>query len=389
MMKKTILALNNISKIAENKLKTDYEFTTESASPDAIIVRSFAMHDYALPESVLAVARAGAGTNNIPVADYAKKGVVVFNTPGANANAVKELVIAALLMSGRKIADGIKWTETLKEKGAEIGKLVESGKKAFVGKEILGKTLGVIGLGAIGILVSNAALSLGMNVIGYDPYLTTANALRLDSKVSVTGDLDKLMSSSDFVTIHVPYMESTKNTINAANIAKMKKGAAIINLARGELVDTDAVLAALASGQVSRYVTDFPNEKVIGVDGVIAIPHLGASTPEAEDNCAIMAADELKDFLENGNITNSVNFPSCSAPRTGASRITVIHKNEKGVLAEITDVIHEANVNVENFVSQARGDYAYAIIDTTEPATDKLVNALGKLSSIIRCRVIK
>ena len=223
---KKILALNNISKIAENKLKNEYEFGTEISDPDAVIVRSFAMHDYALPASVLAVARAGAGTNNIPVAEYAKKGVVVFNTPGANANAVKELVIAALLMSGRKLVEGIRWTDTLKGKGAEVGKLVESGKKAFVGKEIMGKTLGVIGLGAIGILVANAALSLGMQVVGYDPYLTTEHALRLDSKVTVTESLDDLMSASDFVTIHVPYMESTKNTINAGNIAKMKKGSA-------------------------------------------------------------------------------------------------------------------------------------------------------------------
>ncbi len=387
-MKKTILALNNISKIAENKLKADYEFTTESASPDAIIVRSFAMHDYALPESVLAVARAGAGTNNIPVAEYAKRGVVVFNTPGANANAVKELVIAALLMCGRKISDGIKWTETLKGKGAEVGKLVESGKKAFVGREILGKTLGVIGLGAIGILVANAALGLGMNVIGYDPYLTTANALRLDSRVSVVADLDSLMENSDFVTIHVPYMESTKNTINAANIAKMKKGSAIVNLARGELADSDAILEALGNGTLSRYVTDFPSDKLIGVDGVITLPHLGASTPEAEDNCAVMAVAELKDFLENGNITNSVNFPACNAVRQGASRVTVIHKNEKGVLAKITDAIHEENINIENFVSQSRGDFAYAIIDTTEPVTDDLVGSLTALDGIIRCRVI-
>lgn len=387
-MKKTILALNNISKIAENKLKENYEFKTESDKADAIIVRSFAMHDYAIPDSVLAVARAGAGTNNIPVADYAKKGIVVFNTPGANANAVKELVIAALLMSGRKIVDGIRWTETLKGKGAEVGKLVESGKKAFVGKEILGKTLGVIGLGAIGILVANAALSLGMNVVGYDPYLTTANALRLDSRATVTASLDKLMEKSDFVTVHVPYMESTKNTINAANIAKMKKGAAIINLARGELVDTDAVLAAIADGKISRYVTDFPSDKLIGADGVITVPHLGASTPEAEDNCAVMAAEELRDFLENGNITNSVNFPSCSAPRSGASRITAIHKNEKGVLSAITDLIHEANVNIENFVSQARGDFAYAIIDTTEAVSQDLTEALGKLPGVIRTRLI-
>ena len=385
---KKILALNNISKIAENKLKSDYEFGTECADPDAIIVRSFAMHDYDLPASVLAVARAGAGTNNIPVAEYAKKGVVVFNTPGANANAVKELVIGALIMSGRKLVDGIKWTDTLKGKGAEVGKAVESGKKAFVGKEISGKTLGVIGLGAIGILVANAALALGMDVIGYDMYLTTDHALRLDPKVDIVDNLDDLMSASDFVTIHIPYMESTKNTINADNIAKMKKGSAIINLARGELVDTDAVLAALESGQLSRYVTDFPSDKLIGAANVVTTPHLGASTPEAEDNCAVMAADELRDFLENGNIRNSVNFPACSAPRQGASRITVIHKNEKSVISAITEIIGGAGCNIENFVSQSRGEYAYAIVDTTETIPADAVKAVSALPSVIRCRVV-
>lgn len=384
---KTILALNNISKSAEEKLKNDYVFTMQSDAPDAIIVRSFAMHDYPLPESVLAVARAGAGTNNIPVAEYAKKGVVVFNTPGANANAVKELVIAALIMSGRKIIDGIKWVETLKGK-PDLSKTVESGKKAFVGKEIYDKTLGVIGLGAIGILVANAATELGMNVVGYDPYLSTANALRLEPAVKVVSSVDELMSLSDFVTIHVPYNESTKHTINADNIAKMKKGGAVINLARGELVDTKAVLAALAEGQLSRYVTDFPSDELIGAENVIVMPHIGASTPEAEINCALMAAEELKDFLENGNIRNSVNFPSCSSPRTGASRITVIHKNEKSVISAITDIIGKAEMNIENFVSQSRGEFAYAIVDTTEQITDTVVKAISALPSVIKCKVI-
>lgn len=384
---KTILALNNISKSAEEKLKNDYVFTMQSDAPDAIIVRSFAMHDYPLPESVLAVARAGAGTNNIPVAEYAKKGVVVFNTPGANANAVKELVIASLIMSGRKIIDGIKWVETLKGK-PDLSKTVESGKKAFVGKEIFEKTLGVIGLGAIGILVANAAVELGMNVVGYDPYLSTANALRLEPAVKVVSSVDELMSVSDFVTVHVPYNDSTKHTINSDNIAKMKKGSAVINLARGELVDTKAVLDALAEGRLSRYVTDFPSDELIGVENVVVMPHIGASTPEAEVNCALMAADELKDFLENGNIRNSVNFPACSAPRTGASRITVIHKNEKSVISAITDIIGKAELNIENFVSQSRGEFAYAIIDTTEAMNDGVVKAISALSSVIRCRVI-
>lgn len=387
MMKKTILALNNISKLAEEKLKADYEFTMQSDKPDAIIVRSFNMHEYALPETVLAVSRAGAGTNNIPVDEYAKRGVVVFNTPGANANAVKELVIAALLMSGRKLIDGIEWVKTLK--GSEgLSKAVESGKKAFVGHEISEKTLGIIGLGAIGILVANAAVDLGMNVIGFDPYLSTANALRLNPAVKIAASTDALLEASDFVTIHVPYNESTKHTINSGNIGKMKKGAALINLARGELIENAAVIEAVTSGKLSRYVTDFPADELIGVPGIIVMPHLGASTPEAEDNCAVMAASELKDFLEDGNIRNSVNFPACMAPRAGKSRITVIHKNEKSVISAITDVIGKANINIENFVSRSRGDFAYAIVDTTEELGGDVIESIKSLPSVIRCRVL-
>ncbi len=386
-MKKTILALNNISKLAEEKLKADYEFTMQSDKPDAIIVRSFNMHEYALPETVLAVSRAGAGTNNIPVDEYAKRGVVVFNTPGANANAVKELVIAALLMSGRKLIDGIEWVKTLK--GSEgLSKAVESGKKAFVGHEISEKTLGIIGLGAIGILVANAAVDLGMNVIGFDPYLSTANALRLNPAVKIAASTDALLEASDFVTIHVPYNESTKHTINSGNIGKMKKGAALINLARGELIENAAVIEAVTSGKLSRYVTDFPADELIGVPGIIVMPHLGASTPEAEDNCAVMAASELKDFLEDGNIRNSVNFPACMAPRAGKSRITVIHKNEKSVISAITDVIGKANINIENFVSRSRGDFAYAIVDTTEELKAEVIDNIKSLPSVIRCRVL-
>lgn len=386
-MKKTILALNNISKLAEEKLKADYEFTMQSDKPDAIIVRSFNMHEYALPDTVLAVSRAGAGTNNIPVDEYAKRGVVVFNTPGANANAVKELVIAALLMSGRKLIDGIEWVKTLK--GSEgLSKAVESGKKAFVGHEISEKTLGIIGLGAIGILAANAAVDLGMNVIGFDPYLSTANALRLNPAVKIAASTDALLEASDFVTIHVPYNESTKHTINSGNIGKMKKGAALINLARGELIENAAVIEAVTSGKLSRYVTDFPADELIDIPGIIVMPHLGASTPEAEDNCAVMAASELKDFLEDGNIRNSVNFPACMAPRAGKSRITVIHKNEKSVISAITDVIGKANINIENFVSRSRGDFAYAIVDTTEELKAEVIDNIKSLPSVIRCRVL-
>ena len=283
--------------------------------------------------------------------------------------------------------EGIEWVKTLK--GTEgISKAVESGKKAFVGREISEKTLGIIGLGAIGILVANAAIELGMNVIGFDPYLSTANALRLDPAVKIAASTDALLEASDFVTIHVPYNESTKYTVNSGNIGKMKKGAALINLARGELVENAAVLEAIKSGALSRYVTDFPADELIGTDGVIVMPHLGASTPEAEDNCAVMAAGELKDFLEYGNIRNSVNFPACSAPRAGKSRITVIHKNEKSVISSITDIIGKAGVNIENFVSRSRGDFAYAIVDTTEELGAKVIEDVKALPSVIRCRVL-
>ena len=387
MMKKTILALNNISKLAEEKLKADYEFTMQSDRPDAIIVRSFNMHDYALPETVLAVSRAGAGTNNIPVDEYAKRGVVVFNTPGANANAVKELVIAALLMSGRKIVDGIEWVKTLK--GSEgLSKAVESGKKAFVGREISEKTLGIIGLGAIGILVANAAISLGMNVVGVDPYLSTANALRLNPAVRIAPSTDALLEASDFVTIHVPYNESTKYTVNSGNIGKMKKGAALINLARGELVENAAVLAAIKSGALSRYVTDFPADELIGTDGVIVMPHLGASTPEAEDNCAAMAARELVDYIENGNVTHSVNFPDVSAPRAAAARLCIMHENAEGVINAITSVISGEGINIANLLDKSKKDKAYMILDLDSKPSDTAVKAIEGLKGIIRVRLL-
>ncbi len=384
---KKILALNNISKKASVLLTGDYELVTDCPNPDGIIVRSFSMHEYDLPDSVVAVARAGAGTNNIPSAEYAKKGVVVFNTPGANANAVKELALAALFISGRKIIRGAEWAQTLKGQ-PDYSKQVESGKKQFIGGEILGKTLGVIGLGAIGALVANSARALGMNVIGFDPYITTENALHLDTNVKLAKTLDELLKDADFVTIHVPYLESTKNTINAGNIYKMKKGAALINLARGELVETSAVVEAVKSGHISRYVTDFGNDDLLGIDNIVVFPHLGASTPEAEDNCAIMAVDELKDFLENGNIKNSVNFPACSAPRCGEGRIAIVHKNESSVISAISDVIGKKGYNIENFVSKSKGELAYALIDTTKKLPGEIVSEINDLSTVIRTRVI-
>ena len=384
---KNILALNNISKKASVLLTGDYALSTDCPNPDGIIVRSFSMHDYNLPESVVAVARAGAGTNNIPSAEYAKKGVVVFNTPGANANAVKELVIASLFLSGRKIIRGAEWTQTLKGQ-PDYSKQVESGKKQFVGGEVLGKTLGVIGLGAIGALVANSARALGMEVVGYDPYITTENALHLDTHVRLSKNLDDLLKVSDFVTIHIPYLDSTKNTINAQNISNLKKGAVLINLARGELVETAAVVDAVKSGALSRYVTDFGNDDLLGVDNIIVFPHLGASTPEAEDNCAIMAVDELKDFISNGNIKNSVNFPACSAPKCGEGRLSIVHKNESNVLSGITDILGKNGYNIENFVSKSKGELAYALVDTTDKLPESIVSEIRNLSTIIRVRVI-
>ena len=387
MAKKTILALNSVSKKASDILKDNYNFTSDAANPDAIIVRSFEMKDYTIGSSVLAVARAGAGVNNIPVDAYTKKGVVVFNTPGANANAVKELVLASMLMSGRKITAGIDWVKTLK--GTEnIGKQVEAGKKAFIGNELYGKTIGVVGLGAIGALVANIAISFGMSVIGYDPYLSVDAAWRLDRHIKKEVSVAALLSECDFVTLHVPYMESNKYMINAETLDKAKKGISIINMARGELVNNADILAALKSGKVNRYVTDFPTDELIGVENVICIPHLGASTPEAEDNCAVMAANQLDDFLADGNVVNSVNFPVCSAPREGANRITVIHKNEKNVLSAITEKLGSAGINIENLVSKSKGDYAYTILDIATGINDAVTKAIEEIEAVIKVRVL-
>ena len=314
-----ILKLNEISPVADKEFPAGYTFTKEAENPDGIMLRSFNMHEYPLGSNLLAVARAGAGTNNIPIPACTEKGVVVFNTPGANANAVKELVLCELFLGGRKIVDAIDWVKTLK--GTEgVSKAVEKGKSKFVGHEISGKTLGVIGLGAIGVMVANTAVDLGMDVIGYDPYLSVAGALHLDNRVH-TADLDTLVKSADFITVHVPLTPDTEKMFNADTFAKMKDGAVLINNSRGELVDTDAVLAAVASGKLERYITDFPSDALIGLPNIICVPHLGASTPEAEDNCAQMAAKELVDYIENGNITHSVNFPDVSAPRASAARV--------------------------------------------------------------------
>ena len=380
-----ILKLNAISEVADKEFPQNYVFSDNVKNPDGIMLRSFNMHEYPLNDELLAVARAGAGTNNIPVPKCSEKGIVVFNTPGANANAVKELVLCELFLGGRKIVDAIEWVKTLK--GTEgISKAVEKGKSKFVGHEILGKTLGVIGLGAIGVMVANAAADLGMKVIGYDPYLSVQGALHLDNRVQ-TADLDTLLKNADFITVHVPLTPSTENMFNTDAFAKMKEGSVLINNSRGELVDTAAVLAAIESGKLERYITDFPTEELIGVQNVICVPHLGASTPEAEDNCAAMAARELVDYIENGNITHSVNFPDVCAPRTSATRTCVMHKNEEGVISKITTIISSANINIANLQDKSKKEMAYMIVDLDQPLTEKVIEEIKKLDCVIRVRV--
>ena len=381
-----ILKLNEISPVADKEFPAGYTFTKEAENPDGIMLRSFNMHEYPLGSNLLAVARAGAGTNNIPIPACTEKGIVVFNTPGANANAVKELVLCELFLGGRKITDAIDWVRTLK--GTEgISKAVEKGKSKFVGHEISGKTLGVIGLGAIGVMVANTAVDLGMDVIGYDPYLSVAGALHLDNRVR-TADLDTLVKSADFVTVHVPLTPDTDKMFNAETFAKMKDGAVLINNSRGELVDTAAVLEAVRGGKLERYITDFPADELIGEPNVICVPHLGASTPEAEDNCAQMAAKELVDYIENGNITHSVNFPDVSAPRASAARVCVMHKNVEGVISSITSVVSKAGINIANLLDKSKKDMAYMILDLDAKPAEAVVAEIAAQANVLRVRVL-
>ncbi len=381
-----ILTLNKIAACGLERLGDNYSVTDDvSSDVDGIILRSYKMHDMELPASLKAVARAGAGTNNIPIDKCTENGIVVFNTPGANANAVKELVIAGMLIASRDIIGGSIWANTLT--GDDTAKQVEKGKSNFAGCEIKGKTLGIIGLGAIGILVANAAVSLGMDVIGYDPYLSVGNALQLNRHVKCVNDPADVYKGSDYITIHVPLLESTKNTINKDTIALMKDGVVILNFARGGLVNNDDIKEALSSGKVKKYVVDFPDSETIGQPGIIAIPHLGASTEESEDNCAKMAADEIKDFLENGNITNSVNFPNCSLPDDKLGRITVIHKNIPNVIAKFTDILKD--VNIADMINKSKGDYAYTIMNTDHTVSEETAKQLESLDSVIAVRIIR
>ena len=388
-----IKTYNKISSIGLDEFdKTAYTCGDDVADPVGAIVRSAALHEVEFPKTMLAIARAGAGTNNIPVDRCAEEGIVVFNTPGANANAVKELVIAGMLICSRRVIPAIKWAETLKGNGEEVGKMVEKGKGAFVGPEIKGKSLGVIGLGAIGVQVANAANHLGMKVYGYDPYLSVDAAWNLTHNAVHSIDLNEIFEKCDYITLHVPLTPDTKGLINAEAIAKCKDGVRILNFARGDLVNSTDLLAALDAGKVAAYVTDFPSDDVIGADGVIAIPHLGASTPESEENCAIMAAQELIDYIENGNIVNSVNMPNISMPRAGAERICVIHKNVPTVINKITGIVSESNINIANMLNKSKKDVAYTMLDlddTDAAKVDAIAKAVEELAEVIRVRVIR
>ena len=377
-----IKLLNKISACGTDEFdRSAYEVGEDIATPEAIMVRSAAMHDMQFGAQLQAIARAGAGVNNIPCDRCAQEGIVVFNTPGANANGVKELAIAALLLSSRDIVDGINWAGTLTE---DVSKSVEKGKSKFAGCEIKGKTLGVIGLGAIGGLVANAARELGMNVIGCDPYMTVNAAWKLSRGVRSAASYEEIYRNADYITLHVPATPETKNMICADTLAMMKDGVRIINLARADLVCAADLKAAVASGKVAKYVTDFPTEETVNQPGIITIPHLGASTEESEDNCAVMAAHELIDYLENGNITNSVNFPAVSMPRSGACRLVVLHKNQPDMLSRITAVLSGDGINIDNMASRSKGSYACALLDCTTDVCDSHIADIAAIDGVIR-----
>lgn len=381
-----ILKLNEISPVADPVLR-EYEYSAAVSDPDGIILRSFSMHGYDFSDNLLAVARAGAGVNNIPVEECTKQGIVVFNTPGANANAVKELVLCELFLGGRKIIEGANWVQTL---GSEenLSKRIEQGKSKFSGSEIFGKALGVIGLGAIGTAVANAATGLGMKVVGYDPYFSVKNALLLDSRVHIVPSLEELYALSDFITLHLPFTEETRNLIGSAALSACKQGVVLINNARGELVDSEALLESVACGKVARYLTDFPDPRFLGKENIICVPHLGASTPEAEDNCALMAAKQLADYLENGNIANSVNYPAMSMPRRSVCRVCVHHKNVKEILSKILSDVSSRGINIAHMQDLSKGDYAYLLLDLDERPNVECADALRAIPGVIRVRVL-
>ena len=383
---KNIQLLNKIAAIGTDKLdKAVYNIGETVENPDAIMVRSAAMHDMKFGSNLLAIARAGAGVNNIPIDRCSKEGIVVFNTPGANANGVKELAICALMLASRDVVGGIKWAGTLE---TDVAKAVEKGKSKFAGVEIMGKTLGVIGLGAIGGMVANAALALGMKVVGCDPFLSVDAAWKIDNHVVKGASFDEIFKTADYITLHVPSTPDTKGMINAATLATMKDGVRIINLARADLVNSADLKAALESGKVASYVTDFPTEETINVQGIVAIPHLGASTAEAEDNCAVMAALQLDDYLANGNIKNSVNFPNVEMPKSGDARICVLHANVPAVISGITTALSEAGANIENMINKSKGDNAYTLVDVTGAVGTDVAEKISAIDGVVKVRVI-
>ena len=384
-----IKTLNKISPAGLSVLdQTRYSISSDVENEDGILVRSADMHEYQFPDALRAIARAGAGTNNIPTDRCSEAGIVVFNTPGANANAVKELAVCGLLLASRKITEGNAWVKAQLAEGADVEKVVEKGKSQFVGPELSGKMLGVIGLGAIGVQVANIATKLGMTVFGYDPFLSVDAALSLSRLVHRAMDLDTIYKNCDYISIHVPQTPETKGMINEGAIHMMKGGVRILNLARGGLVNDDDMLAALESGKVAAYVTDFPNNKILQGKNVIAIPHLGASTPESEENCAVMAAQQLRDYLENGNIKNSVNLPTLVQEWSGVSRLCIIHRNVPGAIANITGILSKDGVNVENMTNKSKKDYAYTIVDVGSRVGDNVADEIRALDGVLRVRLL-
>lgn len=380
-----IQLLNKIAAVGLNQLDDSYKVSENIENPDGIMVRSAVMHEMEFAPSLKAIARAGAGVNNIPIERCSENGIVVFNTPGANANGVKELAICALLLAARDVVGGIAWANGLTE---DVAKQVEKGKSKFAGTELMGKTLGVIGLGAIGGKIANTAIHLGMNVIGCDPFLSIEGAWNLNHRVSRAATYDEVFEKSDYITLHVPATKDTKNMICAESIAKMKNGVKIINLSRADLVNAADLKAAIAEGKVSAYVTDFPTEEIINVPGVVAIPHLGASTEESEDNCAVMAARELDDYLKNGNIKNSVNYPNVEMPRSGAARICVLHQNVPSILTKITAAVADEGLNIENMTNKSKGENAYTVLDVSSTPSEDAIARISAVEGINRVRVI-
>ena len=383
-----IKTLNEISPVINKVFTADYAVGSEIDNEDAIIVRSAKMHDMPISDSLLAVARAGAGYNNIPVDKCSERGIVVFNTPGANANAVKELTIAGMLLAGRDIVGGIEWARTLKGEGDKVAALVEKGKNHFVGPELKGKKLAVIGLGAIGTMVANAGHALEMDVYGYDPFLSVEHALMLSRAVHKAGDLDKLLAEADFVSLHLPLTDKTRGMVGADMLCKFKPGAALLNFSRGELVDGAAVLEAVKAGRLRRYVTDFPSEDMLGAEGVIALPHLGASTPESEDNCAEMAAQELASYLTRGAIINSVNYPACDPGYTDGARLCVLHANVPNMVGSVTALLAAQGINIANMVNKSRGALAYTVIDADGEIGANVVKAVAAVENVYKVRLI-